>query len=345
MCRPETDSDWDIVRQLFREYAASLDFGLEFQGFEDELERLPGDYVPPDGCMILAVGDAGPIGCVALRRISGWICEMKRLYTRPSARGKGVGRSLVAAVIAAARGIGYEKMRLDTVPAMASARRLYAAFGFREIEAYRYNPIDGATFLELDLTQGSLPERKGETMPGGDREEIVTIVDEENRVVGSAPRSRMRAEGLPHRAAYILVFDSTGRLFVQQRTETKDVYPGYADVVAGGVVLADESYDAAAERELGEELGIHGTPLTPHFDFYHQDASNRVWGRVYSCVHDGEIELQAEEVESGAFLTVEDVLERSRHEPYTPDGMHALRRFISLGLLQAQTQTTRPYRG
>lgn len=163
------------------------------------------------------------------------------------------------------------------------------------------------------------------------RDEIVTIVDAENKVVGSAPRSRMRANSLPHRATYILVFNSQGLLFVQKRTPTKDIYPGYSDVATGGVVLSGESYHTAALRELGEELGIHDVPLKTHFDFYHENADNRVWGRVYTCVHDGEMELQEEEVESGAFYPIREILDQSRHEPYTPDGLYVLRRIIATG--------------
>ena len=161
------------------------------------------------------------------------------------------------------------------------------------------------------------------------REEIVTIVDEENNVVGSAPRSRMRAGGLSHRATYILVFNSEGQLFVQKRTTTKDIYPGYSDVATGGVVLSGESYKKAALRELEEELGIQGVPLTAHFDFYHNLAGNRVWGRVYSCVHDGSMKLQKEEVESGAFYSIQEILEHSRIEPYTPDGLYVLQRYLA----------------
>ncbi len=160
------------------------------------------------------------------------------------------------------------------------------------------------------------------------REEIITIVDESNRVVGAAPRYKMRAEVLPHRATYILVFDASGRLFLQKRTATKDIYPGHYDVAAGGVVLEGETYEAAAERELAEELGISGVELNPHFDYYHTDERSRVWGRVYSCRYSGIIVLQPEEIESGEFCDIRQVLNLSIREPFTPDGLAILKKFL-----------------
>lgn len=162
------------------------------------------------------------------------------------------------------------------------------------------------------------------------RDEIILIVDKDNNKTGCAPRHEMRTKGLSHRAAYILVFNSRGELFVQKRTMTKDIYPGYYDIAAGGVVLAGESYDQSAERELAEELGINGILLAPHFTFLHEDGSNLVWGRVYSCVYDGEITLQEEEIESGFFMTPDKVLELSRKESFTPDGLYVLRRYLKL---------------
>src|SRR6266498_3247086 len=126
-------------------------------------------------------------------------------------------------------------------------------------------------------------------------DEIVAIVDEHNNVVGAAPRREMRARNLPHRSTYILVFNSRGALYVQKRTMKKDVFPGYYDVAAGGVVLAGESYEEGARRELGEELGITATRLEALFEFYFASPDARVWGAAFKCVHDGGIVLQEEE--------------------------------------------------
>lgn len=139
------------IRQLFREYATFLGFDLAFQGFDEELAGLPGEYSPPAGRLLLAIGDGKVAGCVAVREIEGRICEMKRLYVRPEFRGMGIGRALATAAVREAKRAGYSRMRLDTVPALAEAIALYRSLGFREIEPYRYNPIEGATFWELEL--------------------------------------------------------------------------------------------------------------------------------------------------------------------------------------------------
>ena len=140
------------ARELFLEYADSLGFSLCFQGFEQELAGLPGDYAPPDGRLLIAEYRSELAGCVALHKLDAGVCEMKRLYLRPQLRGRGVGRALAETVIAEARAIGYRKMRLDTVePVMPNAVALYRRLGFAEIEAYRANPIAGALYMELDL--------------------------------------------------------------------------------------------------------------------------------------------------------------------------------------------------
>jgi putative acetyltransferase len=140
------------ARELFLEYAGSLGFSLCFQSFDEELKNLPGAYSPPDGRLLLAQLAGQPAGCVALRKLENSICEMKRLYVRPNYRGKRLGRILVDRVIAEARTIGYQRMRLDTVASsMQDAIELYRRIGFREIPPYRANSIEGALYMELVL--------------------------------------------------------------------------------------------------------------------------------------------------------------------------------------------------
>jgi ribosomal protein S18 acetylase RimI-like enzyme len=136
---------------LFREYAGSLAVDLSFQRFEDEMAGLPGAYAPPGGALLIAISGDEAAGCGALRPFEGTVCEMKRLYVRPGFRGLGLGWELCGTLIERARSAGYRRMRLDTLPAMSSARALYTSFGFREIPPYRFNPVQGASFLELEL--------------------------------------------------------------------------------------------------------------------------------------------------------------------------------------------------
>jgi len=140
------------ARELFLEYAQSLGFSLCFQNFDQELADLPGDYAPPAGRLLLAEYDAQLAGCVALHRLDDAICEMKRLYLRPQFRGNGLGRLLAEKIIAEARQIGYERMRLDTVePVMKDAVAMYRRLGFQQVAPYRANPIAGAMYMELKL--------------------------------------------------------------------------------------------------------------------------------------------------------------------------------------------------
>jgi putative acetyltransferase len=147
----DASSEMPVVRQLFEEYAASLDIDLCFQGFDRELETLPGDYAPPDGTIVLAYAGDEAVGCAALRKIDGAMCEMKRLYVRPAHRGGGIGRALAEAVIERARSIGYEAIRLDTLESMTEANALYASLGFATCESYRFNPCERPVFMELSL--------------------------------------------------------------------------------------------------------------------------------------------------------------------------------------------------
>jgi len=140
------------VRELFLEYAGSLGFSLCFQSFDQELAGLPGKYAPPEGRLLLAEYEGQLAGCVALRKLEHAVCEMKRLYLRPAFRGKGLGRVIAERLIAEAREIGYGRMRLDTVePVMRDAVAMYRRLGFREIPAYRENPMAGTLYKELDL--------------------------------------------------------------------------------------------------------------------------------------------------------------------------------------------------
>jgi ribosomal protein S18 acetylase RimI-like enzyme len=140
------------ARELFLEYAQSLGFSLCFQNFDEELAGLPGDYAPPDGRLLLAEYDGELVGCVALHQLEPSISEMKRLYLRPQFRGKGLGCALADRIIAEAREIGYQRIRLDTVePVMKDAVAMYRRLGFREIEPYCNNPMPGALYMELRL--------------------------------------------------------------------------------------------------------------------------------------------------------------------------------------------------
>ena len=151
LAQAETPEQIEEARRLLREYEGSLGVSLCFQGFERELAALPGEYAPPAGRLLLALETGQAVGCVALRRLDEGACEMKRLYLRPGFRGRGAGRGLALAIIDEARKIGYHKMRLDTLPSMREAIKLYESLGFKPIEPYYPNPVAGAVFMELKL--------------------------------------------------------------------------------------------------------------------------------------------------------------------------------------------------
>src|SRR4051812_279978 len=149
----QTVTEIGAVRDLFVEYAQSLGFSLCFQGFDHELSHLPGDYAPPRGRLLLALVDGQPAGCAGLHPLTGDICEIKRLYVKPEFRGQQLGKRLAEEIIAAAKKIGYNRMRLDTVEdRMKTAVKMYCEMGFVEIEPYRENPMPSTLYLELNLT-------------------------------------------------------------------------------------------------------------------------------------------------------------------------------------------------
>ncbi len=145
-------ADLETVRTLFKEYIDSLGVDLSFQDVEAELGDLPGKYVPPRGLILIARDGDSAVGCIALRPMpDALVCEMKRLYVRPRARGQDLGRRLADAVIGFARQAKYDRMVLDTLASMAAAQRLYAALGFKPIAPYYANPLPGARYMELEL--------------------------------------------------------------------------------------------------------------------------------------------------------------------------------------------------
>lgn len=148
--------DFAVARRLIEEYAVQLGVDLCFQGFAAELQALPSMYGPPTGCLLLARRGEDAVACGGLRRLQDGVCEMKRLYVQPRARGESLGRRMALALIAQARSLGYARMVLDTLPAMASAQSLYRSLGFRPTAPYYLNPAPGVLYLELDMDAGPI---------------------------------------------------------------------------------------------------------------------------------------------------------------------------------------------
>jgi GNAT superfamily N-acetyltransferase len=152
LIQAQTASQIDDARRLFREYETWLGLDLCFQGFEEELQNLPGKYAMPEGSLLVAYVDHSPAGCIALRKLSDGVCEMKRLFVRDDFRGSGIGLLLVERVIENARTARYRKMRLDTYPPkMGKAVKLYESHGFYPIPPYYQNPHGDVLFMELKL--------------------------------------------------------------------------------------------------------------------------------------------------------------------------------------------------
>ena len=160
--------------------------------------------------------------------------------------------------------------------------------------------------------------------------ELVCVVDESNRVLGSATRSQMRAENLVHRCSYVMIFNKEEELFVQKRVSFKETYPSLFDPAPGGVVGFDESYEENALREIEEEMGVKGdVKLKKHFDFLFEDKFSRVWGRLFSTTYNGPFVLQEEEVESAQFMKVEAVKQLIEDNKVCPDSALAIKKFFS----------------
>lgn len=157
--------------------------------------------------------------------------------------------------------------------------------------------------------------------------EWVDIVDENNQIITQTSRERMRAEGLRHRATYIVIHDGMENILVQRRTNTKDFMPGMLDATAGGVVQAGEQLLESARREAEEELGIAGVPFAEHGQFYFEQDYCRVWGGLFSCVSHGPFALQADEISDVYWMSIDEINQRINE--FTPDSLHALSLWIS----------------
>lgn len=144
--------EYKVAADLFKEYAAQIGHDLAFQNFNEELQKIESHYSPPGGAIFIAYNEERmPLGCFAIRKFDSGICELKRMYLKKEARGLGIGKQLLRKAIEVGRDLGYQKMRLDTLPAMDSAIKLYEKTGFYKIEPYRFNPIEGALFYEFKL--------------------------------------------------------------------------------------------------------------------------------------------------------------------------------------------------
>jgi putative acetyltransferase len=149
--RASFPDDTDPLLSIWHEFIANSPVNLDYQGNEAEFAGLPGKYAAPQGCVLLAEQDGKIEGCVAFRKVTDEICEMKRLYVRPHARGRRLGSDLVRQLISEARVFGYREMRLDVMEKSLAARKLYHAFGFVAAEPVSFNPEPGASFLGLHL--------------------------------------------------------------------------------------------------------------------------------------------------------------------------------------------------
>lgn len=145
--------DFQLAVDLFKEYADQIDTDLSFQKFEEELANIEHQYSKPWGTLYLIHQEEELVGCFAIRKFESTICELKRMYLKETVRGSGLGKTMLHKSFEAARSMQYQMMRLDTLPTMKSAIELYQKVGFYEIDPYRFNPIEGSKFFEIDLDQ------------------------------------------------------------------------------------------------------------------------------------------------------------------------------------------------
>jgi putative acetyltransferase len=242
------------VRELFEEYAASLSFDLCFQNFPQEVDGLPGDYAPPDGRLWLAITDHGEAaGCVALRRLEPGIGEMKRLYVRPEHRGTGLGRLLARKVLEEGVAIGYQRIRLDTTPEMSDAIRLYESLGFTRIPPYRPNPIEGAIYMEIDVSNRA--QLKLVQVSAEQVDLVVPLFDAYRQFYGQTPdldgARRFLAERLEHSESVVFAILENGRAlgFTQ-------LYPSFSSVSMKPIWILNDLFVVGEARRRGVGLRL-----------------------------------------------------------------------------------------
>lgn len=181
----------------------------------------------------------------------------------------------------------------------------------------------------------------GEQAQQNEREcEWIDIVNAEDDVIAQASRSHMRVQRLRHRASFIVVHDGMGKILVQRRASGKDYLPDMLDATAGGVVLAGESMQASAKREVEEELGIADIPIAQHGKFYFENVNCRVWGGLFSCVFRGPFVTQPEEIAEVYWMTPEEIT--ARCDEFTDDSLKALSLWLSRHKASQHTTVTRP---
>jgi mutator protein MutT len=161
-------------------------------------------------------------------------------------------------------------------------------------------------------------------------EEMRDIVDENDNVIATVTKKEMREKNLLHRGAVIIVFNSKGEIFVHKRTSTKDIYPSYYDLAVGGGVLAGETYEKATKRELKEEVGIENPELKFLFKARYKNNIDNLFANIYSCVYDGEIKLQEDEIEKGFFISIKELKDMMKKEKFCPEAIDIFRRYEKL---------------